>query len=35
MAEDEMFKQHQQLDGDESEPTPGNSEGQRSLGYCC
>ena len=35
MAEDEKFKQHQQLDGDESEHTPGNSEGQRSLGYCC
>ena len=35
VAEDEIFKQHHQLDGDESEQTPGNSEGQRSLGYCC
>ena len=34
MAEDEMVRQHHQLNGHESEQTLGESEGQRSL-VCC
>ena len=34
VAEDEMVKEHHQLNGCEFEQTPGNSEGQRSL-VCC
>ena len=31
MTEDEMVKYHHWLNGHESEQTPGDSEGQRSL----
>ena len=31
MEEDEMVKQHHQLNGHESEKTPGDNEGQGSL----
>ena len=31
MEEDEMVKQHHQLNGHESEKTPGDSDGQGSL----
>ena len=34
MAEDEIIRQHHQLDGDKFEQTPGDSEGQRNLMYC-
>ena len=34
MEEDEMVKQHHQLNGHESEKTQGDSEGQGSL-KCC
>ena len=34
MAEDEMVRQHHQLNGQEFEKTPGDSGGQRSL-VCC
>ena len=34
MTEDEMVEWHHQLNGCESEQTPGDSEGQRSLAYC-
>ena len=34
MAEDETVGWHQQLNGHESEQTPGDSEGQGSL-VCC
>ena len=34
VAEDEMFRQHHQLNGQESEQTPGDSEGQGSLTRC-
>ena len=34
MAEDEMVRQHYQLNGHESEQTLGDNEGQRSLAYC-
>ena len=33
-AEDEMVGWHDQLNGDEFEQTPGNSEGQGSLARC-
>ena len=33
-AEDEMVRQHHQLNGHESEQTPGDSGGLRSL-MCC
>ena len=32
-AEDEMVRQHHQLNGHEFEQTPGDSRGQRSLGW--
>ena len=35
MAEDEKVRRHYRLSGRESEQTPGDSEGQRSLAYCC
>ena len=35
VAEDEMLGWHHQLKGHESEQTPGDSEGQGSLAYCC
>ena len=34
MAEDEMVREHHQLSGHESEQTPGDSGGQRSLACC-
>ena len=34
MIEDEMVGRHHQLDGHESEQTPGNSETQGSLACC-
>ena len=34
VAEDEMVRQHHQLNAQESEETPGDSEGQGSL-VCC
>ena len=34
VAEDEMVRQHHQLNGHESEQTPGGGEGQGSL-VCC
>ena len=34
MEEDEMVKQHHQLNGHESEKTPGDNEGQGSLAWC-
>ena len=34
MSEDEMVGWHHQLDGHESEQTPGDSEGQGSLACC-
>ena len=34
MTEDEMVGWHHQLDGLESEPSLGDSEGQGSLAYC-
>ena len=33
-TEDEMVGWHHRLNGHESEQTPGDSEGQRSLGCC-
>ena len=33
VAEDEMVGWHHQLNGHESEQTPGDSEGQRSLAH--
>ena len=34
MAEDEMVGWHHRLNGHESELTPGDHEGQESLGCC-
>ena len=34
IAEDEILRQHQQLNGHEFEQTLGNGEGQRSLACC-
>ena len=34
MTEDEMMRRHHQLNAQESEQAPGDSEGQRSL-KCC
>ena len=34
VTEDEMARQHHQLNGHESEPTLGDNEGQRSLACC-
>ena len=34
MTEDEMVRQHHQLNVDETEQTPGDGEGQGSLVYC-
>ena len=34
MTEDEIVRQHNQLNGHEFEQTPGDSEGQRKL-VCC
>ena len=34
MAKDEMVREHHQLNGYESEQTPGDSEGQGSLACC-
>ena len=34
MTEDEMAGWHHQLNGRDSEQTPGDSEGQRSLACC-
>ena len=34
MTEDEMVGWHYQLNGHESEQTPGDGEGQGSLEYC-
>ena len=34
MTEDEMVGWHYQLNGHESEQTPGNGEGQGSLACC-
>ena len=34
MTEDEMVGWHHQLNGQEFEQTPGDSEGQRSLACC-
>ena len=34
MTEDEMVGWHHRLNGYESEQTPGDSEGQRSLACC-
>ena len=33
-GQDEMVRQHRQLNGDELEQTPGNSGGQGSLACC-
>ena len=35
MAEDEKVRRHHRLSGRESEQTPGDSEEQRGLAYCC
>ena len=35
MAKNEMVRQHHQLNGHESEQTPGDSGGLRSLTCCC
>ena len=35
MTEDEMVRQHHQLNEHESEQIPGDSEGQGSLACCC
>ena len=34
MTEDKMFGWHHQLNGNEFEPTPGDSAGQGSLAHC-
>ena len=34
MTEDEMVRSHHQVNGHESEQTPGDSEGQGSLACC-
>ena len=34
MTEDEMVRQHHQLNGDEFEQTPGDGEGQGTLACC-
>ena len=34
-SEDETVRWHHQLNGCESEQTPGDSEEQRGLAYCC
>ena len=34
MADGEMIRWHHQLNGHEFEPTPGDSEGQKSLAGC-
>ena len=34
MTEDEMVESHHQINGHESEQTPGVSEGQGSLVFC-
>ena len=34
MADGKMIRWHHQLNGHESEPTPGDSEGQGSLADC-
>ena len=34
VADGEMIRWHHQLKGHELEPTPGDSEGQRSLAGC-
>ena len=34
MTEDEMIVWHHQLNGQESEQTPGDSKGEGSLVYC-
>ena len=35
MTENEVVEQHHQLNGDEFEQTPADSEGQGSLVCCC
>ena len=35
VTENEMVGWHHQLNGQEFEQTPGDSEGQGSLVYCC
>ena len=34
VAEDEMVRWHHQINGNEFEQTPGDSEGQGGLAYC-
>ena len=34
VTEDEMVERHHQLNGNKSEQTPGDTEGQRSLARC-